>query len=143
MKKNIFKITFICSLFILAACSQNKDEMLHNLPGYWEIVKVTDQGGNTKEFKISTTIDFIELNDTTGIRTKVNPQLNGSFKNNGTTENFIVDTSKEQLLLNYDNNLGQWTEEIVTATKNKLTVINAEGKEYSYKRFEGFDFNKK
>lgn len=142
MKHYFFKITLICSLVFLASCSQNKDEMLKNLPGYWEIESVKTEDGFVKEFTISTTIDFIELNDNKGLRTKVNPQLDGSFKNNGTTENFTVDTTKEKLVLNYDNNLSKWAEDVVQVTKNKLVVLNEEGKEYTYKRFKGFDFNK-
>ena len=115
--------------------------MLKNLPGYWEIESVKNEDGALKEFKISTTIDFIELNGNEGLRTKVNPQLDGSFINKGTTENFSVDKSGEKLVLNYDNTLDQWSEKVIEVTKTSLIVTNAAGKEYRYKRFEKFDFN--
>jgi hypothetical protein len=142
MRNTLLKISLIFLFFCLTSCKQSPDEMINNLPGYWEIVDVTDPAGNKKEFKISTIIDFIELNGNKGLRTKVNPQLDGSFLNNGTTENFDMEENDNTLLLNYDNNLGIWSEEVLFASKDKLVVRNTEGKEYSYKRFEGFAFNK-
>ena len=34
---------------------------LKNLNGYWEIEKVTFPNGETKDYSVSTTIDYIEL----------------------------------------------------------------------------------
>ena len=141
LKNTLFNLILISLLILATSCSQNKEEMLKNLPGYWEIESVKNEDGALKEFKISTTIDFIELNGNEGLRTKVNPQLDGSFINNGTTENFSVDKSGEKLVLNYDNTLDQWSEKVIEVTKTSLIVTNAAGKEYRYKRFEKFDFN--
>ena len=70
------RLLFFGFLFILTAC-QNKvtHEDLPFLNGYWEIEKVNMPDGQTKEYTINTTVDYIEMKDLSGFRKKVYPKL--------------------------------------------------------------------
>ena len=59
MKKYLFigLLVFVSTSFF--GCQQNTKELKENLSGYWEIEKVTTLEGETKEFKISTTVDYM------------------------------------------------------------------------------------
>jgi len=141
MKKYVISSLLLVIFTSLFSCQQNTKELKENLSGYWEIKKVTTLQGEVKEFKISTVIDYITVAGNSGKRTKVNPQLDGSFKNNGATESFTIDGSSGELILRYQNPESMWVEKVKDATKNKLRIVNKQGKEYSYKRFEKFNFN--
>ena len=131
-------LVFVSTSFF--GCQQNTKELKENLSGYWEIEKVTTLEGETKEFKISTVVDYITVDGNFGKRTKVSPQLDGSFKNNGATESFTIDGSSGELVLRYQNPESMWVEKVKDATKEKLRIVNKQGKEYIYKRFEKFNF---
>ena len=141
MKKYVISSLLLVIFTSLFSCQQNTKELKENLSGYWEIKKVTTLQGEVKEFKISTVIDYITVAGNSGKRTKVSPQLDGSFKNNGATESFTLDGSSGELILRYQNPESMWVEKVKDATKNKLRIVNKQGKEYSYKRFEKFNFN--
>ena len=141
MKKYVISSLLLVIFTSLFSCQQNTKELKENLSGYWEIKKVTTLQGEVKEFKISTVIDYITVAGNSGKRTKVSPQLDGSFKNNGATESFTLDGSSGELILRYQNPESMWVEKVTHATKNKLRIVNKQGKEYSYKRFEKFNFN--
>jgi hypothetical protein len=141
MKKYVIRSLLLVVFTSLFSCQQNTKELKENLSGYWEIKKVTTLQGEVKEFKISTVIDYITVAGNSGKRTKVSPQLDGSFKNNGATESFTLDGSSGELILRYQNPESMWVEKVTHATKNKLRIVNKQGKEYSYKRFEKFNFN--
>ena len=78
MKKYVLIGLLVIVSISLFSCQQNTKELKENLSGYWEIKKVTTLEGETKEFKISTVIDYITVEGNTGKRTKVIPQLDGS-----------------------------------------------------------------
>ena len=141
MKKYVISSLLLVIFTSLFSCQQNTKELKENLSGYWEIKKVTTLQGEVKEFKISTVIDYITVEGNSGKRTKVSPQLDGSFKNNGATESFTIDGSSGELILRYQNPENMWVEKVTHATKNKLRIVNKQGKEYSYKRFEKFNLN--
>ena len=141
MKKYVISSLLLVIFTSLFSCQQNTKELKENLSGYWEIKKVTTLQGEVKEFKISTVIDYITVEGNSGKRTKVSPQLDGSFKNNGATESFTIDGSSGELVLRYQNPESIWVEKVKDATKEKLRIVNKQGKEYIYKRFEKFNFN--
>jgi len=140
MKKYIIFSLFTLIASILYSCQQNTIELRENLSGYWEIKEVTTLEGETKQYSISTVIDYITLEGDTGKRTKVSPQLDGSFKHNGPTTSFTVDGSSGELILRYENAENMWVEKVKYASKETLRIVNQQGKEYSYKRFEKFNF---
>ena len=68
-------------MVLFVGCSPKiSQEDLQLLNGYWEIEKVIFPIGETKDFKSSTTIDFIELDGMKGFRKKVQPKFNGTFE---------------------------------------------------------------
>lgn len=135
MQKTI--LLLLISLTVLS-CRQNPTELQQNLTGYWEIEKVVTQDGEEKTFKVNAFIDYITLEGTSGKRTKVSPQLDGTFKNNETVEPFEINTGSGELLLRYTTQFNAWTEKVKKATQDQLVIINNEGKEYHYKRFKKF-----
>ena len=140
MKKYVISSLLVMVFTSLFSCQQNTKELKENLSGYWEIKKVTTLQGEVKEFKISTVIDYITVAGNSGKRTKVSPQLDGSFKHNGPTTSFTVDGSSGELILRYENAESMWIEKVKYASKENLRIVNQQGKEYSYRRFEKFNF---
>ena len=53
---------------------------------------------------------------------------------------FTVDGSSGELILRYENAESMWIEKVKYASKENLRIVNQQGKEYSYKRFEKFNF---
>lgn len=110
---------------------------LQNLNGYWEIEKVETSGGETKEYRINTTIDYIELKDSlSGFRTKVNPMLDGTFQSNNDKETFTLAKKENNYIFKYKNDLTDWKETLKTIDKDHFIVTNTTGNTYYYKRFE-------
>ncbi len=133
------KISHLISMFCIAilccACSGNNPEKQKDfLTGYWEIQNVDSPYGNDKEYKISETIDYIEITDSTGFRAKVLPRIDGTIITNGNTERIKVSTENDSLRLTYTTNFDQWTETVLEATENTLKVKNQDGIIYTYAR---------
>lgn len=134
--------------FILIGCNQGPSKKeLGNLNGYWEIEKVIFPDGSSKEYKVSLTIDFIELNELNGFRKKVQPRLDGSYITSDDSESFRIIEQKGSFLIHYNqeiskNPLTQRTEELVTLSEAKFSVRNSEGITYFYKRFEPITIGK-
>jgi len=133
---------FICVLFLICiGCSTpNPIETKKHLSGYWIIQSVEMSDGAMKEFSFNPIIDFIEVTDTSGIRTKVEPQLDGSYKNNGAVEKFTLKIENDSLNLYYQTPFDNWKETVLIATDSLLEIKNRDAKIYSYKRFVSFNF---
>lgn len=102
--------------------------------GYWEIEKVVLPDGNAKEYKVSTTIDYFEMKGNGGIRKKVTPQLDGTYRDNGPAETVTVSFSDGKAYLNYSSDYAKWKEEIVETADSALVFRNEGNIEYHYKR---------
>lgn len=137
MKKTIF---LLISLIAFSCAEQSPEEKLSNLEGYWEIQRVEMPDGSDRDYSISTIVDFIELKGTNGKRTKVSPQLDGSFKTNGTVELFTAKIENDSLNLYYKTPYDTWKETVVRAEDSILVIKNRDDKIYSYKKFVKFDF---
>ncbi len=131
------KNTFLFSaLIVLVSCvGPSAEEMRTKLPGYWEIEKVVLTDGSERTFDVNTVIDFIELDESTGLRKKVTPQLDGSFLTNKAAEQFTAVIENDSLKLHYDTPYDQWTETVVIARDSTLVIANTDGKVYWYKRY--------
>lgn len=132
------KVTFIVLFIILAACSdQDPGEQLKNLNGYWQIEKVELAKDSVREYSLSQYVDYIEVNDSSGFRKKLRPNIDGSFteaSNDAEKIDFIIKDG--ELMLQYSTLYDEWTEKVIEADENKLVVINNDGKKYYYKRYE-------
>ena len=137
MKKSII-LLFIITIF--NSCTDSLD--LHLLNGYWEIDEVILNNGTSKEYKINTTIDFFELKpDSSGIRTKLYPMADGTYRTNTDVERFKIIYTSQETIIEYDTEMDRWTELIEELDENRLVLKNDSAIRYIYKRFEKYNFN--
>ena len=131
MKKIILFLVF--GLFL--SCKQSISESdLQNLNGYWEIGKVELPDGDKKEYKVNETIDFFKITDKKGFRSKVMPQIDGTYLTNDLKEDVVVVLKDGDATIQYKTNYANWNEEIIELSKDKLVVKNQQDLEYHYKR---------
>lgn len=136
------KILLIVIYFFLFGCTKVvSEENLDLLNGYWEIEKVVFPDGQSKDYNVSTSIDYILLEDKKGYRKKVQPKFNGTFDTSNDADLFIILEQEGIFSINYntENNNGlvtQRSEQVVSVSENSFSVRNTDGITYSYKRFE-------
>lgn len=132
-------ILIIVSFF---ACSQSPEDALQHLEGYWEIASVTLADGSKKEFSISQNIDFFEIKENqTGIRKKVQPDINGHFVTSKSVENIDIETVNDTLVLKYTTAYDTWQEKVITAKEKQLILLAENGNVYTYRRYEPLIIN--
>lgn len=131
--KKLFVLFFLGT--IVVSCKQTITETdLHYLNGYWEIEKVTLPDGDTKEYKVNETIDYFQIAQKKGFRSKVMPQVDGSYLTNDIKESVQVSLKDGSATLHYKTTYAKWNEEIITLSKDHFVVKNAQDLEYHYKR---------
>ncbi len=141
LKSAILKV-FILGLacLVLCGCARVKIEDTKLLNGYWEIEKVSFPSGEIKNYTVNTVIDYYLLTgDSTGIRQKVMPQLDGTFISNDEQEAFTIKVTDKELYLHYSNEDAQHDEKVLKLSENEFVVTNKENLTYHYKPFEKFE----
>lgn len=134
MKRNYILLLLAFSLF---SCDKKvSGEDLAKLNGYWEIETVELPDGTEKEYTINSTIDYFELKGKEGIRKKVMPQVDGSYRANGLSENITVTEEGGVSYISYKTEYASWKEEIVTLDDDELILKNEQDIEYHYKKPE-------
>lgn len=131
---------YICIGLLISCGTQDPNEQIPYLNGYWEIEKAVTANGTEKQFRMSTTVDFIEVSNGTGVRKKVNPKLDGSFTTSNVAETFTIKVEDDSLRLYYTTPFDTWKETVVQAKDNSLVVVNRDGNTYYYKKFSKFNF---
>ncbi|THD66577.1 hypothetical protein E7Z59_12345 [Robertkochia marina] len=135
MKRISIFFLLLTLLTTLIGCSE--PPQLQHLEGYWEIEKVDIPEQGTKEYSISTTLDHYQLHsDSTGAKTKVNPQLDGTFITSGHQENFSIEIKGDVILLHYNTPLTSYSEKVVQLKPESLILLNDRNMKYTYKRFK-------
>jgi len=125
---------------VLWGCGQEKAKDTNALNGYWEIGKVSFPSGETKIYTINAVVDYFLLTgDSTGIRQKVMPQLDGTFISNGEQETFTIESRENELYINYDNQDVKHSEKVLELNQEEFVVINKDELTYHYKPFEKFE----
>lgn len=125
------------ALVVLSGCSEkDPQQMLDSLQGYWEIKKVELPDGETREFTVNTTVDYIQWDGTTGKRKKLSPGLNGNYTTSEQTEVFTSEVRSGKLYLLYQTPYNEWEEQVIAADSTQLIVKNTEGNIYHYQPFE-------
>jgi hypothetical protein len=132
MKKLL--ILFFLGTIGLSCKQKITDTDLQHLNGYWEIEKVTLPDGDTKEYKVNETIDYFKIVQRKGFRSKVMPQVNGSYLTNDIKESVQVSLKDGAATLHYKTAYAKWNEEIITLSKDHFVVKNTQDLEYHYKR---------
>lgn len=131
------KISVIALLMvILTSCSKNPEDQLANINGYWGIEKVEFSKDSVREFKINEIVDYIEITDSVGFRTKVKPQFDGTYIPAGEPEKISVKIEDEKVALYYATPFNSWREVIVTAKEDNLSLKNDRGIIYHYARYK-------
>ncbi len=130
------KVVSICLLLLICACNQRITlNDINNLNGYWEIEKVVFDQGEDKEYAANQNFDFFKISaNNQGIRKKVAPQLDGTFLVDDTYEKVSVRFQDDKAYLDYVTPYMKYTEEIISLTADELVVLNAQKKEYHYKK---------
>lgn len=125
---------------ILWSCNQGKVEDTHLLNGYWEIEKVEFPSGETKTYQVNTVVDYFLLTgDSSGVRQKVMPQLDGTFVSNGDQEPFKITSRDNLLYLDYNKEGVTHSEQVISLNQEKFVVINKDELIYYYKPFKKFE----
>lgn len=136
------KAILILFLAVFAACNtETSQKDIDNLNGYWEIQQADLPEGISKQFTFSEWVDYIEINDSTGVRTKVRPQLDGSFIASEDAEKFTVKVENDSLNLYYKTPYAQWKETVLSSEEDKFETINKDGIIYTYTRFTPYPDN--
>jgi hypothetical protein len=132
--KKVFGI--LIAVLVMTSCKQKFEPAdVAKINGYWEIEKVVFKDGKEKKYGMNESFDYFRIDkNNVGIRKKVMPQLDGTFLVDDTFENVKVRFVKEQTFLDYSTPYMKWTEEVLTLTPTELVVLNAEKKEYHYKK---------
>jgi hypothetical protein len=131
------KSALLVVLFIFFGCkNQVSKEDLKNLTGYWEIERVTFPNGETKEFTMNPTIDYLELDGYTGFRKKMQPNFDGGYTTSNDAEPFSIEEKNGQFEFQYKNAMSAWTEKIRSISKDEFSVTNQDSLTYHYKRFQ-------
>lgn len=140
MNKPLLPTLFLFVVFGFSSCTSptpSKEELAENLNGYWKIHEVKEKDGDIREYKVSTTVDYIEVDpDLTGVRRKLKPKLDSTYEVTGGTEKFTIDYAKDSIIFNYKTDLDEWQEKLISAGKDEFTVRNKRGITYTYNRFE-------
>ncbi len=132
--KKVFGVLLIVLLF--TGCKQKVNPAdIAKINGYWEIEKVVLEDGSEKQYGVNESFDYFQIDKkNAGIRKKVMPQLDGTFLVNNTFEKVKIRFADDQTFLDYTTPYMKWSEEILALTDKELVVLNAEKKEYHYKK---------
>ena len=131
-------IAVLITLVLISCQSKVKKEDLNKLNGYWEIKQVTLADGQTKDYKVNETVDFIDLKNNEGFRQKVMPQFDGKFKTNGIKEAIKIFEVEQSFFIECKTPYGKWNEEIIKVEDSTLVIKNKQNLIYTYKKFKPF-----
>lgn len=124
------------SFLLLAACTSVSKDKLPLLNGYWEIERVEFPNGGQKEYKMNTTVDFIQLAELKGYRKKMKPRFDGNYETSDDAESFEIILADDTYTVHYKNDLSEWKETLTALSEDNFSVQNEDGILYHYKRFE-------
>lgn len=129
------KLYFVLFLFAVSCAKQAPEDMIPMLNGYWEIEEVVKPGGEKIKFEINETVDYIHIVDSTGFRTKLKPQLDGTYEDTESKEGLKVKVEKDSLKIYYTTLYNNWSETVLNASEESFEVINDRNIKYKYKKF--------
>ncbi|WP_411894483.1 lipocalin family protein [Winogradskyella sp. A2] len=130
------KIILICFAVIMS-CSNNPENYIEHLNGYWEIQEVILSDGTKRQYSINETIDFIQLNDSLkGFRKKMKPGINDTYYTSDDAEAITAKIEDNKLNLYYTTLYSNWKETVLEASKDQLKVLNENNVVYLYKRYQ-------
>ena len=141
MKFNRFSglICIALAFVVFNSCQNNQPiKELNRLNGYWQISKVEKASGQEVNYSLNEVVDYITLKDSSGLRAKVKPQLNGRYISTNEAEKFVIQTKDNQTVLTYTTKYDSWNEVLLDLNPDSFTVKNDDGMVYTYNRFKGY-----
>jgi hypothetical protein len=130
-------ICYLLFTLIILSCSKDPEALIPHISGYWEIEEVTLSDGSKKSYTYNDTIDYIEITDSlTGFRTKLKPNLSGTYETSTDKERIDIKIENDSLHLMYSTPYATWKETVLTANKDQLLMVNTNKDMYLYKRYE-------
>ena len=136
MKK--IALLLLTSIAIFSCSNKVDPDDLSKINGYWEIESVIMPDGNEKDYTVNPTIDYFEIKGKSGIRKKVMPQFDGSYRVNDLSEKISITQNDGKIYMNYVTNYAKWQEELIELDDEVLVVKNQHGIEYHYKKPQPF-----
>ncbi|WP_375235537.1 lipocalin family protein [Winogradskyella sp.] len=137
--KRFFVLTLV---FVITSCSQNPEEYLEHINGYWEIEEVQFTNGDVKPYKYNESIDYISINDRLiGFRKKLKPGFNSKYITSKDAEGITAKIENNSLNLYYKTPYTNWKETVLKADENSLKVINDRETIYLYKRYKPIELD--
>lgn len=129
-------IVYLLILMFSFSCTPEPEHFIKHLNGYWEIESVELANGIKKDYKINTTVDYIEIGDSLrGFRKKMQPRLDGTYKTSQDAEGFQLKLENDSLNIYYTTPFNSWKETILYADSTALKIANQNKDVYLYKRF--------
>jgi len=136
MKK--IAVLFFASVAIISCSNKVDPDDLSKINGYWEIESVIMPDGSEKDYTVNPTIDYFEIKGKSGIRKKVMPQFDGSYRVNDLSEKITITSKDDKVYMDYATNYAKWQEELIDLDDDVLVVKNQHGIEYHYKKPQPF-----
>ncbi len=137
------KAWLLIIIFSTVSCGDTvESEDLEYLDGYWEISEVEMPDGQTREYKASTTVDYISLDGREGYRKKVQPSLSGTYTTSDDAVSLTITEKEGVFYINYQEAGNYWSERINKLQPGTLEVVNEEQVVYRYKRYEPINIQK-
>lgn len=126
----------LLSLCFLVSCNSKPDfEEVSKLNGFWEIQKA-ETPYEEKTYTMNQTVDYIQIEDSSGFRKKVQPSYLGNYKSSQNREYFTVKDYEDSLVLVYRSDYDTWTETLLSIEEDQFVVKNEQDFIYTYKRHE-------
>jgi hypothetical protein len=129
------KIVFLSLCLVLAvSCQQpNPDDQLEKLQGYWNIDTVVQEDGTVKEFPFSNHMDFFEIQENVGTKSRVSPTYDGSFIVYGDPIKFVWEIEEDKLILRFRDGEQSYSQEVKKVSNEVLQLVHENGMIYNYK----------
>jgi hypothetical protein len=121
---------------ILASCSQNPEEQIQNLEGYWSIEKVEFPNGTEKKYPYTVTLDHFALNDSIGMKNRVTPRYDNVMVTADTPIDFTWTVKTGDLILNFQDGDQAYSQKVKTCTEDQLVLVHENNTTYHYKRYQ-------
>ena len=132
MKKSAAILLF--SFLIFGCREQIKPSDITKINGYWEIEYVVLSDGSKKDYTINDSFDYFEIRGNQGFRTKVMPQLDGTFLTNDLKEGVKVVFAADNTYLEYQTDYAKWKEELLSLSATEMVLLTTDKKEFHYKK---------
>jgi len=140
MKNNLYLVFPFFLLMGLFGCSNvNIEAQKKQIQGYWVVDKVVMPDGTERKLPPANSVEFFEVTGDSGVRQKLMPKLDGTYRKFVGGEKFYLVTQNDSLYLKYQTPYAIWLENVVEASENKLILKNKGNRSYHYIRHESID----